>query len=175
MNRVSLSALLVGFAFVLFAGPLTKVLLTDGSAGSRSSMNVVEWPEAMPELQERRTDYSQQMTGSLVEKDATSLRRFGSSDGVFSAATISKVLESYRGFFDRCYAKLLRTTRPRPGKVEMAFTILASGKIDHVNVLSSSLKNDALHRCLGTVLERVRFSDDDQRKPLQVQYPIFFE
>lgn len=87
---------------------------------------------------------------------------------------IAKVIKEQTRFFTRCYAEHLRLNPNAKGRINLTFTIIPTGAVSSVRLLSSSLKDPRLEQCTMSAVERTRFRKFDG-DPIIINYPINFE
>lgn len=83
-------------------------------------------------------------------------------------------LDGQKNFFNRCFAKFLVQNPDAHGEVVLGFLLFPEGKAEKVKVLSTSLKDNELEKCLTSVVERSPFKRF-AGEPISVTYPIKFE
>lgn len=83
-------------------------------------------------------------------------------------------LDGQKNFFNRCFAKFLVQNPEAHGEVVLGFLLFPEGKAQKVKVLSTSLKDQDLEKCLTSVVERSPFKRF-AGEPISVTYPIRFE
>ncbi|OQW53408.1 MAG: hypothetical protein A4S09_07350 [Proteobacteria bacterium SG_bin7] len=83
-------------------------------------------------------------------------------------------LDGQKTFFNRCFAKYLVQNPEARGEVVLGFLLFPQGKVEKVKVLSTSLKDIELEKCLTSVVERSPFKRF-AGEPISVTYPIKFE
>lgn len=83
-------------------------------------------------------------------------------------------LDGQKNFFNRCFAKFLVQNPEARGEVVLGFLLFPQGKAEKVKVLSTSLKDNELEKCLTSVVERSPFKRF-AGEPISVTYPIKFE
>lgn len=87
---------------------------------------------------------------------------------------IAQIIKKQTPFFNRCYAEHLRLNPNARGRINLSFTIAATGNVSNVRLLGSTLKDPRLEQCTMSVIERARFRKFDG-DPIIVNYPINFE
>lgn len=90
-----------------------------------------------------------------------------------SSATITKVLFGQRSFFNRCYAQHLQKNPEAKGEIITTFVIEPDGDTKQVRILSSSLKDSELEKCIISVIERCPFPKFTGNA-LALTYPLSF-
>jgi len=91
-----------------------------------------------------------------------------------SDAYISSVVQSKKGFMNRCYAQALRNNPGLSGQIHLTFSIAPNGDVSSLKVLKSTINDGDLQKCVLSVLERARFRSFTG-DPVVVNYPIYFE
>ncbi len=87
---------------------------------------------------------------------------------------LKSTLEGQKTYFNKCFAKFLVQNPEARGEIVLGFLLFPQGKAEKVKVLSASLKDNDLERCLTSVVERSPFKRF-AGEPISVTYPIRFE
>lgn len=96
------------------------------------------------------------------------------AEGGLSEEEIVGVLRTQKPQFMRCYTAHLQKQPEAKGDVSLNFTIENSGKVDLIEINSSSLKDEDLRKCLSQVLARVTFRPF-AGTPISTFFPLTFE
>ncbi len=87
---------------------------------------------------------------------------------------LKSTLDGQKTYFNRCFAKFLVQNPEARGEIVLGFLLFPQGKAEKVKILSSSLKDNDLEKCLTSVVERSPFKRF-AGEPISVTYPIRFE
>jgi hypothetical protein len=94
--------------------------------------------------------------------------------GSLDAKEIGRVLAANLGGIKYCYERQLRDSPDLAGKLVVEFTIDQAGKVENPRVLSSTLDDDRVVRCLLTKVSWLKFPPPRGGK-VTVSYPFVFE
>ncbi|MBW1870677.1 MAG: TonB family protein [Deltaproteobacteria bacterium] len=106
----------------------------------------------------------------VMKKEARK-KRPAKTTASLSQAQIRQVLDRRLSALRACHRKILPGT---PGKIVVEITIGTNGRVIAVKVVSDSLKNKKLNKCILLALKRLRFPSQLQ-KPVTIKYPIVFK
>ncbi len=87
---------------------------------------------------------------------------------------IQMVFDRHKGAVYRIYNRALRKNPTLRGKVVLEITILPSGKVKRVQIVSSQLKDKKLERKLATRIKMFNFGAKEDIDTVVVTYPIDF-
>ncbi len=87
---------------------------------------------------------------------------------------IQMVFDRHKGAVYRIYNRALRKNPTLRGKVVLEITILPSGKVEKVHIVSSQLKDKKLERKLAARIKMFNFGNKEDIDTVVVTYPIDF-
>ena len=93
----------------------------------------------------------------------------------FTPDTLRDVVRAKQPEIERCWEQTLASTdKPMEGKLQTHFVITPEGTVKQPKVVKkgTTLKNDALHRCVETVLSTMVFPKPPDGKDHPVEYPF---
>jgi len=93
----------------------------------------------------------------------------------FTPDTLRDVVRAKQPEIERCWEQTLASTdKPMEGKLQTHFVITPDGTVKQPKVVKkgTTLKNDALHRCVETVLSTMVFPKPPDGKDHPVEYPF---
>jgi len=92
-----------------------------------------------------------------------------------SKSAISATISKYRPEVRKCYEQGLKKNEALKGKVELAFTVDAKGKVDSVEVAKSELPDPAVGTCLTEKFKTWQFPENlEGQKTVVKAYPFLF-
>jgi hypothetical protein len=94
--------------------------------------------------------------------------------GTLTNDEIETALTQRQSAFQRCWTQRLKDLPGLSGNVLMQFEITGRGKVQNVMVAESTIRDDLMVRCLGSVLERLTFRSFDGG-PISLTFPLSFE
>ena len=106
---------------------------------------------------------------------ATPARGSGPEKLPFTPDTLREVVKAKQPEIERCWEQSLAgTDKPVDGKIQTHFIITPEGTVRQPKVVKkgTTLKNDALHRCVETVLSTMVFPKPPDGKDHPVDYPF---
>ena len=106
---------------------------------------------------------------------ATPARGSGPEKLPFTPDTLREVVKAKQPEIERCWEQSLAgTDKPVDGKIQTHFIITPEGTVRQPKVVKkgTTLKNDALHRCVETVLSTMVFPKPPDGKDHPVEYPF---
>jgi len=106
---------------------------------------------------------------------ATPARGSGPEKLPFTSDTLREVVKSKQPEIERCWEQSLAgTDKPVDGKIQTHFIITPEGTVRQPKVVKkgTTLKNEALHRCVETVLSTMTFPRPPDGKDHPVEYPF---
>ncbi len=106
---------------------------------------------------------------------ATPARGSGPEKLPFTPDTLREVVRSKQPEIERCWEQSLAgTDKPVDGKLQTHFVIATDGTVRQAKVVKkgTTLKNEALHRCVETVLSTMVFPRPPDGKDHPVDYPF---
>ena len=87
---------------------------------------------------------------------------------------IEAAMLEHNAAFTACYQKHLHKTKSNNGKVVTAFHVSALGKVTHVSVQSTTLKNPKTEACILKAIKKVKFPKAQDAKGVDTSYPFEF-
>jgi TonB family protein len=94
-------------------------------------------------------------TGSIVVEDISSIEdERGIKSESRSSDAISEVVNRHNSSIQYCYQRELKENPDLKGKLAIRFTITPDGKVKNVNVISSTLNNTRVERCVVSRISR---------------------
>ena len=114
-------------------------------------------------------------TAAPVVGPATPARGSGPEKLPFTSDTLREVVKSKQPEIERCWEQSLAgTDKPVDGKIQTHFIITPEGTVRQPKVVKkgTTLKNEALHRCVETVLSTMTFPRPPDGKDHPVEYPF---
>ncbi len=114
-------------------------------------------------------------TASPIVAPATPARGSGPEKLPFTPDTIREVVRAKQPEIERCWEQTLAgQEKPVEGKLQTHFVITPAGTVRQAKVVKkgTTLKNDALHRCVETVLSTMVFPTPPDGKDHPVEYPF---
>ena len=94
-------------------------------------------------------------TGSIVVEDISSIEdERGIKSESRSPDSISEVVNRHNSSIQYCYQRELKENPDLKGKLAIRFTITSDGKVKNVNVISSTLNNTRVERCVVSRISR---------------------
>jgi hypothetical protein len=106
---------------------------------------------------------------------ATPARGSGPEKLPFTPDTLREVVRAKQPEIERCWEQTLAgTDKPVDGKLQTHFVITPEGTVKQAKVVKkgTTLKNEALHRCVETVLSTMVFPRPPDGKDHPVEYPF---
>ncbi len=106
---------------------------------------------------------------------ATPARGSGPEKLPFTPDTIREVVRAKQPEIEHCWEQTLASTeKPVDGKLQTHFVITPEGTVRQPKVVKkgTTLKNEALHRCVETVLSTMVFPRPPDGKDHPVEYPF---
>ncbi len=106
---------------------------------------------------------------------ATPARGSGPEKLPFTPDTIREVVRAKQPEIEHCWEQTLAgTEKPVDGKLQTHFVISPEGTVRQPKVMKkgTTLKNEALHRCVETVLSTMVFPRPPDGKDHPVEYPF---
>ena len=106
---------------------------------------------------------------------ATPARGSGPEKLPFTPDTLRDVVKAKQPEIERCWEQSLAgTDKPVDGKIQTHFIITPEGTVRQPKVVKkgTTLKNEALHRCVETVLSTMTFPKPPDGKDHPVEYPF---
>ena len=106
---------------------------------------------------------------------ATPSRGSGPEKLPFTPDTLQEVVRAKQPEIERCWEQSLAATdQPVDGKLQTHFVISPEGTVRQAKVVKkgTTLKNEALHRCVETVLSTMVFPRPPDGKDHPVEYPF---
>lgn len=106
---------------------------------------------------------------------ATPARGTGPEKLPFTPDTIREVVRAKQPEIERCWEQILAgQEKPVEGKLQTHFIITPAGTVRQAKVVKkgTTLKNDALNRCVETVLSTMVFPMPPDGKDHPVEYPF---
>ncbi|HUM13221.1 MAG TPA: AgmX/PglI C-terminal domain-containing protein [Myxococcaceae bacterium] len=106
---------------------------------------------------------------------ATPARGSGPEKLPFTPDTLREVVRGKQPEIERCWEQSLAgTDKPVDGKLQTHFVIATDGTVRQAKVVKkgTTLKNEALHRCVETVLSTMVFPRPPDGKDHPVEYPF---
>ena len=106
---------------------------------------------------------------------ATPARGSGPEKLPFTPDTIREIVRAKQPDIERCWEQTLAgTDKPVDGKLQTHFVITPEGTVKQAKVVKkgTTLKNEALHRCVETVLSTMVFPRPPDGKDHPVEYPF---
>jgi hypothetical protein len=106
---------------------------------------------------------------------ATPAKGSGPEKLPFTPDTLRDVVKSKQPEIERCWEQSLAgTDKPVDGKIQTHFIITPEGTVRQPKVVKkgTTLKNEALHRCVETVLSTMTFPKPPDGKDHPVEYPF---
>lgn len=94
--------------------------------------------------------------------------------GSLSEQEIQDVMGSHRTSFLKCYSQLLQKDPNAKGDATLTFTVENNGKVNGVEITSTSLKQEDFKKCLSEVMNRVEFRPFPG-PPVSSLFPLKFE
>lgn len=96
--------------------------------------------------------------GTLIEADFSAVNKEkGGSTGGRDPDEISEVVNRHSAAVQSCYQREVKRNPDLKGKIVVRFTITPEGKVNKVELISSTLNNSRVERC---VISRIRRWDD---------------
>ncbi|MBN1349668.1 TonB family protein [candidate division KSB1 bacterium] len=97
--------------------------------------------------------------GDLMVADAPAIveSASGSHGGGRNPDDVSEIVNKHNAAIQTCYQRELKRNPNLKGKVVVRFTIIPSGKVQDVKLVSSTINNDRVERC---IINRIRRWDD---------------
>jgi TonB family protein len=94
-------------------------------------------------------------TGNIVVEDISSIEdERGIKSESRSADAISEVVNRHSSSIQYCYQRELKENPDLKGKLAIRFTITPDGKVKNANVISSTLENTRVERCVVSRISR---------------------
>ena len=93
----------------------------------------------------------------------------------FTPDTIREVVKAKQPDIERCWEQVLAgEEKPQEGKLQTHFVISPAGTVRGAKVLKkgTTVKNQALHRCVETVLSTMVFPKPPDGKDHPIEYPF---
>jgi len=93
----------------------------------------------------------------------------------FTPDTIREVVKAKQPDIERCWEQVLAgEDKPQEGKLQTHFVISPAGTVRSAKVVKkgTTVKNQALHRCVETVLSTMVFPKPPDGKDHPVEYPF---
>ena len=87
---------------------------------------------------------------------------------------IEAAMLEHNATFTACYEKHLHKTKSNNGKVVTSFHVSALGKVTHVSIQSTSLKNPKTEACILKAIKKVKFPKAQDAKGIDTTYPFEF-
>ncbi|HVP63023.1 MAG TPA: AgmX/PglI C-terminal domain-containing protein [Myxococcaceae bacterium] len=106
---------------------------------------------------------------------ATPARGSGPEKLPFTPDTLREVVRAKQPEIERCWEQTLASTdKPVDGTLQTHFVITPEGTVRQAKVVKkgTTLKNEALHRCVETVLSTMVFPRPPDGKDHPVEYPF---
>lgn len=106
---------------------------------------------------------------------ATPSRGSGPEKLPFTPDTMREVVRAKQPEIERCWEQTLASqNQPLEGKLQTHFVITPEGAVKQAKVLKkgTTVKNQALHRCVETVLSTMVFPRPPDGKDHPVEYPF---
>jgi hypothetical protein len=106
---------------------------------------------------------------------ATPARGSGPEKLPFTPDTMREIVRAKQPEIERCWEQTLAgTDKPVDGKLQTHFVITPEGTVRQPKVVKkgTTLKNEALHRCVETVLSTMVFPKPPDGKDHPVDYPF---
>lgn len=94
--------------------------------------------------------------------------------GTLSNDYIDEVIAQQAEQFQRCQANALRLHGEAKGKMLIGLTISPQGKIEEARVLTTNIQDEAMHKCVVQVFDRVKMKPF-VGAPIVRSYPLNFE
>ena len=95
-------------------------------------------------------------------------------DGSLDASSIKKVVKRHLTSIKHCYEQELRRNPKMEGKVTVEVTVASTGAVSSADVLSSSLGNNQVEKCMLKTIKRWRFPRPEEGDVI-FTYPFIFE
>lgn len=95
--------------------------------------------------------------------------------GTIDREAVRRVIRSKLDLVKNCYERELRAKPNLGGKVVIAWTIVANGKVEDVKVKSSELRDDLIENCLVQEFYSWRFPEPPEGAVAEVSFPFMFQ
>jgi tetratricopeptide (TPR) repeat protein len=118
-------------------------------------VKIGEYADALSQYQ----DIIEQNPNNTQIRDALKalLTKLGLSMETFTDRTPARVIQKAKSFINRCYQKRLKETSKLRGRFNLSLRLSSDGKVEQVNISSSTIQDAILEACIKWTFRRAIF------------------
>ena len=125
-------------------------------------------------LEERRVTVVEDVDLGVIDGGASDSAVTASGKPTRSARELNAKLEASKGRFNKIYQRALRKDPTLGGKVVLKLTILPTGKVEDVEIVSSDIDDKRFLNKLITAVKAINFGSKDNIGKVVASYPLDF-
>lgn len=92
--------------------------------------------------------------------------------------SVDQTIEKNWGEFKKCHDFAIKHKLPKEpvpvGRIEMGFTVSPAGRVTESNILTTTVGNMVLEKCVQETLRRLEFPSNKEGRLTQTSYPFDF-
>lgn len=166
---------LAGLALLIMASPIANWIGHFFSHETPESVpKMAKAAGPLPTLRLKRDPVKSSTPSEPVESKLTAPVHHLENTKTLENEEIDSMLQQRQPQFMRCWTQRLKDMPSLAGKMDLQFEINPRGRVQDVHVVDSNIEDEAMSRCIVSVLERIQFREF-RGGAITLTFPMQFE